>query len=104
MKKILLIEDEADLYSLVQYNLEKEVFAVVGSQTGKGALDLCRRERPDLIILDIMLPDSDGLDNSAKASEPTRNSTHIPLIFLTAPSFRRPTASSDWNSARTTIS
>ena len=62
MKKIVLIEDDADLYSLVQYNLEKEGFQVVGSQTGKGALELCRRERPDLVILDIMLPDSDGLE------------------------------------------
>ena len=56
MKKIVLIEDDADLYSLIQYNLEKEGFAMVGSQTGKGALELCRRERPDLVILDIMLP------------------------------------------------
>ena len=62
MKKILLIEDDADLYSLIQYNLEKEGFLFVGSQTGKGAIDLCRREKPDLVILDIMLPDSDGLD------------------------------------------
>jgi CheY-like chemotaxis protein len=62
MKKIVLIEDDADLYSLIQYNLEKEGFAMVGAQTGKGAIELCRRERPDLIILDIMLPDSDGLE------------------------------------------
>ena len=62
MKKILLIEDDADLYSLIQYNLEKEGFQFAGSQTGKGAIDLCRREKPDLVILDIMLPDSDGLD------------------------------------------
>ena len=46
MKKILLIEDDADLFALLKYNLEKEGFALVGSQTGKGALDLCRRERP----------------------------------------------------------
>ncbi len=62
MKKIVLIEDDADLYSLIQYNLDKEGFAMVGSQSGKGAIELCRRERPDLVILDIMLPDSDGLD------------------------------------------
>ena len=62
MKKIALIEDDTDLYSLLKYNLEKEGFTLVGSQTGKGAIELCRRERPDLILLDIMLPDSDGLD------------------------------------------
>src|SRR5450631_4301965 len=83
MKKIVLIEDDPDLYSLVQYNLQKEGFSVVGSQTGKGALELCRRERPDLIILDIMLPDSDGLD-ICKGIRAHPELTHIPLIFLTA--------------------
>ena len=62
MKKILLIEDDADLYALLKYNLEKEGFSLAGSQTGAGALELCRHVRPDLILLDIMLPNSDGLD------------------------------------------
>ena len=44
MKKIVLIEDDADLYSLIQYNLEKEGFAISGSQTGNGALDLASRK------------------------------------------------------------
>jgi two-component system phosphate regulon response regulator PhoB len=83
MKKIVLIEDDQDLYSLIQYNLEKEGFAVVGSQTGRGALDLCRRERPDLVILDIMLPDSDGLE-ICKAIRANQELAHIPVIFLTA--------------------
>jgi DNA-binding response OmpR family regulator len=83
MKKIVLIEDDADLYSLIQYNLEKEGFTVVGSQTGKGALEMCRRERPDLIILDIMLPDSDGLD-ICKGIRAHPELAHIPVIFLTA--------------------
>src|SRR5438128_7315696 len=83
MKKIVLIEDDADLFSLIQYNLEKEGFALAGSKTGKGAIDLCRREKPDLIILDIMLPDSDGLEicKSIRA-HPELSST--PVIFLTA--------------------
>ena len=83
MKKIVLIEDDQDLYSLIQYNLEKEGFAVAGSQTGRGALDLCRRERPDLVILDIMLPDSDGLE-ICKAIRASQEVAHIPVIFLTA--------------------
>jgi two-component system phosphate regulon response regulator PhoB len=83
MKKIVLIEDDQDLYSLIQYNLEKEGFAVAGSQTGKGALELCRRERPDLIILDIMLPDSDGLE-ICKAIRANSDLAHVPVIFLTA--------------------
>ena len=83
MKKIVLIEDDADLYALLKYNLEKEGFAMAGSQTGKGALELCRRERPDLILLDIMLPDSDGLE-ICRAIRKAPELTHIPVIFLTA--------------------
>ncbi len=83
MKKIVLIEDDSDLYSLIQYNLEKEGFQVVGSQTGKGALELCKRERPDLVILDIMLPDSDGLE-ICKAIRANSELATVPIIFLTA--------------------
>ncbi|HBY58375.1 MAG TPA: DNA-binding response regulator [Solibacterales bacterium] len=83
MKKIVLIEDDSDLYALLKYNLEKEGFALVGAQTGKGAIDLCRRERPDLILLDIMLPDSDGLD-ICKGIRQHPELAHIPVIFLTA--------------------
>ncbi len=83
MKKIVLIEDDADLFALLKYNLEKEGFTLVGAQTGKGALDLCRRERPDLILLDIMLPDSDGLD-ICKGIRQHPELAHIPVIFLTA--------------------
>src|ERR1700681_1114510 len=83
MKKIVLIEDDADLFSLVQYNLEKYGFAFSGSRTGKGAIDLCRREKPDLIILDIMLPDSDGLE-ICKSIRAHPELSHTPVIFLTA--------------------
>lgn len=83
MKKIVLIEDDADLFALLKYNLEKEGFVLAGAQTGKGAVDLCRRERPDLILLDIMLPDSDGLD-ICKGIRAHLELAHIPVIFLTA--------------------
>jgi DNA-binding response OmpR family regulator len=83
MKKILLIEDDADLYALLQYNLEKEGFVLTGSQTGKGALELCRQARPDLILLDIMLPDHDGLE-ICKAIRKDVDLAGTPIIFLTA--------------------
>lgn len=83
MKKIMLIEDDTDLYALLKYNLEKEGFQLVGAQTGKGAVELCRKERPDLAILDIMLPDSDGLD-ICKGIRSHPELAHIPIIFLTA--------------------
>jgi DNA-binding response OmpR family regulator len=83
MKKIVLIEDDSDLFALLKYNLEKEGFVLVGAQTGKGAIELCKREHPDLIVLDIMLPDSDGLD-ICKGIRADSDLTHIPVIFLTA--------------------
>jgi DNA-binding response OmpR family regulator len=83
MKKIVLIEDDADLFALLKYNLEREGFALVGSQTGRGAIELCRKEHPDLILLDIMLPDSDGLD-ICKGIRRHPELAHIPVIFLTA--------------------
>ena len=83
MKKILLIEDDTDLFSLLKYNLEKEGFSLTGLQTGKGALELCRQVRPDLILLDIMLPDSDGLDICKGIRKDTELAA-TPVIFLTA--------------------
>lgn len=82
-KRIVLIEDDTDLYALLKYNLEKEGFTLEGSQTGRGALDLCRRVKPDLVLLDIMLPDSDGLD-ICKGIRNDATLAHTPVIFLTA--------------------
>ncbi|MGH9593346.1 MAG: winged helix-turn-helix domain-containing protein, partial [Bryobacteraceae bacterium] len=83
MKKILLIEDDVDLYSLLKYNLEKEGFRLTGANTGRGAVELCLRERPDLIILDIMLPDSDGLDICKRIRKHAELQC-APIIFITA--------------------
>lgn len=82
-KKIALIEDDADLFSLLQYNLEKDGYQVAGLRTGKGAVEMCRRERPDLILLDIMLPDTDGLDICRELRARPELSA-APIIFLTA--------------------
>ncbi len=83
MKTVTLIEDDADLFSLLKYNLEKEGFRFTGSPTGKDALELCRRERPDVIILDIMLPDSDGIE-ICRGIRSSPDLAHVPVIFLTA--------------------
>jgi DNA-binding response OmpR family regulator len=83
MRKVAVVEDDADLYALIKYNLEKEGFAVTGTQTGRGVVELCRRDRPDLLLLDIMLPDSDGLE-ICKAVRAHPELAHIPIIFLTA--------------------
>jgi DNA-binding response OmpR family regulator len=83
MKTVALIEDDADLFALLKYNLEKEGFRFAGSPTGRGALEFCRRERPDLVILDIMLPDSDGIE-ICRGIRSSPDLAHIPVIFLTA--------------------
>jgi DNA-binding response OmpR family regulator len=85
MKKILLIEDDVDLFALLKYNLEREGFQLVGSHAGNGAIELCERERPDLILLDIMLADADGLDLCRRLRnhyQPGLRSA--PIIFITA--------------------
>jgi DNA-binding response OmpR family regulator len=83
MRKIVIIEDDSDLVALLRYNLVKEGFQCMDSQTGKGALELCRQARPDLVLLDIMLPDCDGLEVCRRLrADP--DVSHIPVIFLTA--------------------
>ena len=82
-KRIVLIKDDTDLFALLKYNLEREGFLDTGSQTGRGALDLCRRVRPDLVLLDIMLPDSDGLD-ICKGIRNDPELAQTPIISLTA--------------------
>ncbi|MGH9657569.1 MAG: response regulator [Bryobacteraceae bacterium] len=83
MKKILLVEDDPDLTTIVRYNLENRGFSVVTSPTGSGILELCRRHRPDLVILDIMLPDADGLE-ICKVIRRDAAFGRIPVIFLSA--------------------
>jgi two-component system alkaline phosphatase synthesis response regulator PhoP len=82
-KKIAIVEDDADLLVLLKYNLEKEGYQVAGYQTGKGAVDFCRRERPDLVVLDIMLPDADGLE-ICRGLRRLPELALVPVIFLTA--------------------
>ena len=83
MRKIVLIEDDSDLVGLLRYNLEKEGFQCIDTETGKGALDLCRQVRPDLLLLDIMLPDVDGIE-ICKKIRADADLAHLPVIFLTA--------------------
>jgi DNA-binding response OmpR family regulator len=82
MRKIALIEDDTDLYEILSYNLEREGFVLVGAQTGTQAVELCCRERPDVILLDILLPDRNGLD-ICREIRVHPELAHIPVIFLT---------------------
>jgi two-component system phosphate regulon response regulator PhoB len=82
-EKILVVDDEEDILELVRYNLAKEGFRVQCSASGEHGLRKAVSERPDAILLDLMLPDLDGLVvcRQLKNNPSTR---HIPVIMLTA--------------------
>ena len=81
--RILVVDDEEDLQELVRYNLSKEGYAVECVGTGEDALKSARRQPPDLIVLDLMLPSVDGLEvcRRLKGDSKTRG---IPIVMLTA--------------------
>ena len=82
-EKIILIEDEADILEVIQYNLTREGYKVVTSKDGEQGLAKVRKEAPDLVLLDLMLPGLDGLEVCKKLKEdPVTRS--IPIIMVTA--------------------
>jgi two-component system, OmpR family, alkaline phosphatase synthesis response regulator PhoP len=83
--RILVIDDEKDLIELVRYNLEKEGFVVRSAQEGEAGLAAAKKELPDLIIVDLMLPGIDGLDVCRSLRSDSRTA-RIPVIMLTAKS------------------
>jgi len=83
MKKVFAIEDDADVYRLLQYNLEKDGFVFRGTQNGDEAVAKCREERPELILLDVMLPGTSGLD-ICRQLRATPECRTTPILFLTA--------------------
>jgi DNA-binding response OmpR family regulator len=78
--KVLVVDDEQDILQLVGYHLEREGYQVVGCGDGKSALDLVRREHPDLVVLDLLMPGVDGLE----VCRLLRRDSAIPIIMLTA--------------------
>ncbi|HEX2035357.1 MAG TPA: response regulator transcription factor [Chloroflexota bacterium] len=85
MAKILLVDDEPTLISTVGYNLRREGHQVVTAGDGVRALDLARRERPDLIVLDLLLPKMDGLDVCRSIRQSTSAALRaVPILMLTA--------------------
>ncbi len=82
-KKILIVEDEKDIVEMIVYNLKKEGYTTVSVLNGQRAVSLAKRERPDLIILDLMLPDIDGFE-ICKQLRNNEITGLIPIIMLTA--------------------
>jgi DNA-binding response OmpR family regulator len=79
-KTVLLVDDEATLVATLRYNLEREGYRVVTAADGDKALTVARQERPDLMILDLMLPVIDGLE----VCRILRRETSVPILMLTA--------------------
>lgn len=81
--KILIVDDEEDILEFISYNLRKQNYIVYTSSNGKDALKMARLERPDLILLDIMMPEMDGIEVCKKLREDDRFHGTI-IAFLTA--------------------
>jgi phosphate regulon transcriptional regulator PhoB len=82
-KKVLVVDDEKDIVDLIAYNLEKEGFATLRAYDGEAALDLVKAKKPDLIILDLMLPGVRGLD-VCRFIRKNPDTETLPIIMLTA--------------------
>ncbi len=82
---VLIVEDESDIRELLAFNLKREGFAVLEAGDGNQALQIAADKKPDIILLDIMLPGLDGLGVSKALQRETRTAA-IPIIMLTAKS------------------
>src|SRR3954464_7670008 len=81
--RILVVDDEPDIVELVTFNLKAEGFEVVTARNGLEALDRARSLKPDLIVLDLMLPEMDGL-SVCELLHRFPETARIPIIMLTA--------------------
>lgn len=79
-KKILLIDDDPVLLDTLRYRLTREGFLVITAEDGVAGLELARQEKPDLIVLDLMLPELDGFD----VCRILRKESNVPILMLTA--------------------
>lgn len=83
LSKILLVDDEQDILDMVQYNLDKEGFQVFTAGNGVEAIEIARKEVPDIVLLDVMMPEMDGMETCVEMREiPELSNTMI--AFLTA--------------------
>ncbi len=78
--KVLVVEDDANLLETIKYNLHKEGYGAVTASDGEQALEVARKEKPDLVVLDIMLPKLDGFE----VCRILRKEMTVPILMLTA--------------------
>lgn len=80
MKKILIVDDEKPISDIIKFNLTKEGYDTITAFDGREAVVAFEEEKPDLVILDLMLPELDGLE----VAKEIRKTSHIPIIMLSA--------------------
>ena len=78
-KRILLVDDDANLRQALTYSLKQEGFDVLGAADGKSGLESFRRDRPDVVVLDVMMPGLDGLEVCRRI----RAESDVPIVMLT---------------------
>ena len=83
MKSVLIIDDEADIRDILTYNLKKDGFDVLTAENGQSGIEKAKAAQPDIIILDVMMPEMDGIEvcQILRSDESTKN---ILICFLTA--------------------
>jgi two-component system phosphate regulon response regulator PhoB len=83
MERVLIVDDDPDIVRLVSYNLSHAGYEIQTASTGRQALELVQKQPPDLIVLDLMLPDVDGMEvcRTLRQQIPSRR---IPILMLTA--------------------
>ena len=83
VKRILLVDDEASILAVARVGLKRAGWSVLTAASGKECIDKAETEQPDAIVLDVMMPEMDGLA-TLKQLQDNSQVKHIPVIFLTA--------------------
>lgn len=96
--KILVVDDQPINVQLLKRKLEREGMTVVTSYSGREALDLVKTNRPDLILLDVMMPEMDGIEVCQRLQADLETKA-IPVIFITARTSRTPSTASSASSS-----
>lgn len=82
-KKILIVDDEPDIVEILSYNLKKEGYSVLSASNGKEALEIALKEKPDMVLLDVMMPEMDGIETCMKMRKSNKLQDTI-IVFLSA--------------------
>jgi len=83
LHKVLIADDEANIRNILDFTLHAEGFTVIGARNGDEAFTLALSEQPDIVILDVMMPDTDGIEACRRLKRDERTS-RLPVILLTA--------------------